>query len=772
MFLWHLSFYKFGLNNFHRLYKYDTILKSAFLKAICIHPQQESAMKHRNPTRQHALLALLASLSLSGCQWDSVQYDSYIAAFGESGAGGFDTCENIEYILLRDTTTKYENNDNTENDNDSDDANKESNYIKLYRSTCCITNEDGSCTLRENALEINKYCIAFQFNKCPLTASRCMTEIVTIQTINETGQNTKRDDLQFYCAEAVCPDNTIECSVQFTWGNRPEESMNIFSCLNQDEDKLCGATCPKEGIQISVDSFDNISKITNYYQYLKEENKGINCQSNNKTCKRFQDSPETPAEYICECPENKIECDGKCIDPQTDTNYCGAKGMCNITFEDNSDASGDPNYAGAKCGENFRCLEGVCCNADNNKCTQEKKCMNGYKYCEGSNEDNRRQISVCLSTAVSENYHTWNALGFMTPKDPNSDISNDINYNNFGCECKSNYHNKDKIDANGCEAAISVTECGILNNKDFPIVNCLKHYNAKSAKCIEENGTPKCQEIKCHDGFNYDPKTQRCENNNLCCGTNCTNCIEEQKICQEEACIINPCPLNTYSCFNNFKCLSKEELEEVHISIDTNTLECKCTDGYMYLEENCYPTPQKACELSSEKNKYCFGQCLNETQQKEAHIISDSTSCDCEEGYEKVLFGMVEVNNPTPPDTNTNIDNSIPGYCKKTESSNHTPYSCNGKNCYEIFPYANPKDVKCKKDDKDKEGTKYSCYFDKCLDGYFLYTPKDTSKPNKCLRKGYYFDNDCVAYCGDCKDGETCNIYSNWSYRCYAASCD
>lgn len=45
-------------------------------------------MKHRNPTHQHALLALLASLSLSGCQWDSVLYDSYIDAFGENGAGG------------------------------------------------------------------------------------------------------------------------------------------------------------------------------------------------------------------------------------------------------------------------------------------------------------------------------------------------------------------------------------------------------------------------------------------------------------------------------------------------------------------------------------------------------------------------------------------------------------------------------------------------------------------------------------------------------------
>lgn len=66
-----------------------------------------------------------------------------------------------------------------------------------------------------------------------------------------------------------------------------------------------------------------------------------------------------------ECPAGKIECNDQCIDPQTDNNFCGAQNDCK-----------GPN-AGAICSGDFTCNAGACelsCDADEVQCNG--KCIN------------------------------------------------------------------------------------------------------------------------------------------------------------------------------------------------------------------------------------------------------------------------------------------------------------------------------------------------------------------------------------------------------------
>lgn len=56
----------------------------------------------------------------------------------------------------------------------------------------------------------------------------------------------------------------------------------------------------------------------------------------------------------CACPGLLAECGGVCVDPQTDSAHCGAAGLCN------SSVPGGPNYSGVACGDGQRCAGGQC----------------------------------------------------------------------------------------------------------------------------------------------------------------------------------------------------------------------------------------------------------------------------------------------------------------------------------------------------------------------------------------------------------------------------
>lgn len=812
-------------------------------------------MKHRNPTRQHALLALLASLSLSGCQWDSVLYDSYIAAFGENGAGEFDTCENMEYILVRDT------------------ASGSNSSKKLERSLCC--EDTDPCDPSAETLQKNPLCIAFKFDKCPLTASRCMVEKIIKEGLDHNLNPTYTEDFQTYCAEAICQPDEIECNLEFNWteeinstndGNDTEniettqsidKKLRFFTCINPTDDKTCGASCPPPTTITSKDEI-NLSNLSNYF--INQ----IDCSSTNGTCNQTQntndssneENPDEPQylytcncpehhincdnkcidpstdeycgitscaeidknipkcksglkctntqtngnapKYECKCPENTIECNGECINPDTDTRYCGAKGKCT------SEESSSSDYKGERCGENFQCVNKTC------------QCNLGYQTCsEKSANDNivnDRASTTCVPQNINEQAHkelisNWNFLRFDTN----------------GCTCKKNYKNKDNDDSNGCETAQQRLECGTVS---VDAVNCVEKYHAINDESTTCNDQLQCEIKKCQPGYNlveYNKIQTHIEksylqvdnsylnklpqngngcilNSQTCCGEKCEICTEGKtclptKISTEKydyQCSENICNEDEIPCLGG--CLTKTALKNLHI-----TEQCTCENGYdsIYVQNllsYCQPTEETLCKLKGETYKYCFGQCLDDVKQKDAHIKPNSENCECEDGYQQVIFGMVEAGDSIGNSNNTDIDNSLPGYCKKiidqkefcgyeqlncTQYENASDIDKDSITCKDYACYFDCKNKKCNWDNNLANGCEASLpkgfkTCDSCEDNAVL-SIRNNNK--RCVRRGkgwadqYWTADNVNYYCNNCSSGDYCCIEYNYYYGYYYGIC-
>ncbi|MGI5829092.1 MAG: hypothetical protein ACOX8U_02855 [Bradymonadia bacterium] len=83
-----------------------------------------------------------------------------------------------------------------------------------------------------------------------------------------------------------------------------------------------------------------------------------NCIGNESTANDFAgvvcETGKSCLAGVCACPSGFVLCDGNCIDPLLDHNYCGAKGACT-----NSDAS-HADYKGMQCAERSACIAGIC----------------------------------------------------------------------------------------------------------------------------------------------------------------------------------------------------------------------------------------------------------------------------------------------------------------------------------------------------------------------------------------------------------------------------
>ena len=120
---------------------------------------------------------------------------------------------------------------------------------------------------------------------------------------------------------------------------------------------------------------------------------------------------------VCVCPQNRVLCDGKCIDPLTDVKYCGARGACS-----QSDiASGD--YNGNVCNSDQFCIDGRC-NDDVGSviCSwvyDKDKAF--YKYLEYSSEEACRE-TLNHYYVCSETLHALTDM-YMRPLSQSSELS-------------------------------------------------------------------------------------------------------------------------------------------------------------------------------------------------------------------------------------------------------------------------------------------------------------------------------------------------------------
>ncbi|MFA5624715.1 MAG: hypothetical protein WC966_06640 [Bradymonadales bacterium] len=107
-----------------------------------------------------------------------------------------------------------------------------------------------------------------------------------------------------------------------------------------------------------------------------------------------------------ECTVGQIKCNNHCVDPKKNAEFCGAKGSCK-----GEDASA-PDYAGVNCGEGKECRGGICACAGsrvlcNGKCIVPQS---DKQYCGASGDcvdanagspcvDDEESVKTCVASA-------------------------------------------------------------------------------------------------------------------------------------------------------------------------------------------------------------------------------------------------------------------------------------------------------------------------------------------------------------------------------------
>ncbi len=312
-----------------------------------------------------------------------------------------------------------------------------------------------------------------------------------------------------------------------------------------------GDKCPKTS--------DGASNELNYFVYFDEASgtvakcsAGEDCYTKNVIAghcpiKQQYCHVDSSSNYCSECGEDLLLC-GKslCINPQTDSQYCGASGLCN----DDSETS--VNYRGTVCKSNETCKNGVCI-AD--ACSDTSHVYNGQ--CEDDSVEHCGSHDTDCST--NNGWKTGNCVSKKCVAET----------------CTNGYH----LDSTGthpvCKAD-SATACGP------EATDCTKTDGWEDGKCV----SGQCQAIVCtseyhlHDGM--------CVSNNLeQCGGH-TNCYELQGWkageCIDGQCVANQCQVGYHiseTVEGGFQTVIQCVADDYN-SCGTNLADCTTLSGWQY----------------------------------------------------------------------------------------------------------------------------------------------------------------------------------------------
>jgi hypothetical protein len=138
------------------------------------------------------------------------------------------------------------------------------------------------------------------------------------------------------------------------------------------------------------------------------------------------------------CPGGKIECEDRCIDPMTDTSFCGASGDCRN------------GNAGVECPEGQVCSNGVC----------SETCDEGYIICGGSCVDPLSDREYCGASGDCQGENAGNSCaegevcvnGVCSTRCLRGQLK-------CGGECIDPATDEDYCGATGCEGAAAGRKC-------------------------------------------------------------------------------------------------------------------------------------------------------------------------------------------------------------------------------------------------------------------------------------------------------------------------
>ncbi len=269
------------------------------------------------------------------------------------------------------------------------------------------------------------------------------------------------------------------------------------------------------------------------------------------------------------CSNGQILCNKKCINPLENPEFCGARGTCSSTED-------DENYAGETCSGNRICQEGSC------KCPE-----NAPIFCKLSDD-----LSLCVDPQVKNEY-----CG-CTEDNAGTDCTQMMGEDGLNYSCVDSV-----CTLTNCNAG--ETQCGdtCINLFAADMNNCGKCGQVCSTNAPSNSSAASCDlgtcRYACDDGYyntclltaNTDEEKLACSlsskincakiGTNTCCGDSCTNCEDKNT------------STSTFSCSAG------------------NCIVTSCTPGQQYCDD--------ACRTVSEDNEHC-GACNNK--------CGEGTSCD------------------------------------------------------------------------------------------------------------------------------------------------
>ena len=286
------------------------------------------------------------------------------------------------------------------------------------------------------------------------------------------------------------------------------------------------------------------------------------------------------------CVSGQVLCKGQCIDPKTDNRYCGAKGKCNTA------SVSDANYRGEKCADGTKCTDRVCkisCVSGQivcgNECIDPK--TNPYycgakENCEGSNRGTDCTTSStnklcedgkCTSSCPSGQTQCGAfCIDIQATHVTSCNTGNDGSYT---ITCGTDYGDCDKKAANGCEVNTTSdnAHCGGCNQR------CTKESVANSVDVQCSNRG--CKATSCARGYVLDNGMCKLSDTLDCCGKECKNCRDEYQNMKKGSCDANKSECSLIECNDGYM-LNDTKTKCVAIECSSD-MECGnsgvCKDG-------------------------------------------------------------------------------------------------------------------------------------------------------------------------------------------------